>query len=83
MTTLSDVRKYAATIGAKVEDDKTGNCHCCRVEAPHRKKWACRGIHEMVDETNKPWKPDYADMLVNMKFGLEDCADPECEWCNP
>lgn len=82
-TTLADVKKAAAKIGAKVEDDKSGNHHCLRVEAPFRKKWACRDVHEMVDETNRPWKPDYADMLDNMNFGLDDCEDPDCEWCNP
>lgn len=81
MSTLAAVRKLAAKLGANVEDDKAGNTHECRVEAPHRKKWACRGVHEMVDASFKPWKPDYADMLENMKFGLEDCDDPKCEWC--
>lgn len=81
-TTLADVKNAAAKIGAKVEDDKSGPCHCLRVEAPHRKKWACRDVHEMVDETFRPWKPDYADMLDNMNFGLEACEDADCEWCN-
>ncbi len=81
MTTLKEVKRVAAKLGAKVEDDRDGNTHECRVEAPHRKKWACRGVHEMVDITNRPWKPDYADILANMEFGLEDCTDPDCEWC--
>lgn len=37
-TTLKDVRKLATELGATVEDDKSGNCHCCRVEAPHQQK---------------------------------------------
>lgn len=82
MTSLREVRALAVKLGAKVEDEKSGNHHECRVEAPHRKVWACRGVHEMIDCTNRPWKPDYADMLSGMKFGLEDCTDPECEWCN-
>ena len=81
MATLADVRKLAKKLGANVEDDRSGNHHECRVEAPRRKKWACRGVHEMVDSCYKPWKPDYADMLSNMQFGLEDCTDPDCEWC--
>lgn len=82
MATLRDVKALAAKLGAKVDDAKIGHAHCCRVEAPHRKVWACRGVHEMVDETNVPWKPDYADMLSGMQFGLDDCTDPDCEWCN-
>lgn len=81
--TLKDVRKLAKQLGATVEDDKIGNTHECRVEAPHRKRWACRGVHEMVDSSFLPWKPDYADVLDGMKFGLEDCTDPDCDWCNP
>jgi hypothetical protein len=81
--TLKDVRKLAAELGAKVEDDRSGLTHECRVEAPHRKRWACRGVHEMIDSTHRPWKPDYASVLSDMNFGLEDCTDPECEWCEP
>jgi hypothetical protein len=81
--TLKDVRAMAKVLGAKVEDDKCGNTHECRVEAPHRKRWMCRGVHELVDSTNRPWKPDYADLIDCMEYGLEDCEDPDCEWCNP
>lgn len=81
MTTLKQVKALAATLGASVEDERCGNFHECRVEAPHRKRWKCDGIHELVDSTNRPWKPDYADMLDRMNFGVEDCTDPECEWC--
>lgn len=84
MTTLTDVKKLAKQLGAKVEDDKTGYTHECRVEAPHGKRWKCREVHEIIDSTNRPWKPGYADMLDNMKFGLEECPDKQnCEWCYP
>jgi len=82
--TLKDVKALAKKLGAKVEDDKCGNYHTCRVEAPHGKVWACDDIHELVDETNRPWKPDYADMLSRMEHGLNDCPQrDDCEWCNP
>lgn len=79
--TLRDVKALAKKLGAKVEDDKIGETHECRVEAPYRKKWACRGVHEMVDSCFRPWKPDYDDMIACMEFGLEDCDDHDCEWC--
>jgi hypothetical protein len=82
MATLAKLKLVAAKVGAKVEDQKIGNCHECRVEAPHRKIWKCREVHEMVDSCYRPWKPDYADMIANIEFGLEDCTDPDCEWCN-
>lgn len=80
--TLRNIKLLAAKLGAKVEDERAGNHHECRVEAPHRKLWKCRGVHEMVDSCYRPWKPDYKDMLESMEYGLEDCLDPECEWCN-
>ncbi len=81
MATLKKVRALALTLGAKVEDEKIGYSHCCRVEAPHRKFWAEGGVHELVDDTNRPWKPDYQDLLNRMNHGLEDCVGP-CEWCD-
>lgn len=81
MASLKDVKALAKSLGAKVEDDKSGHTHECRVEAPHRKRWAGEGIHELIDCTNRPWEPDYADLLDRMNYGLEDCADPECDWC--
>jgi hypothetical protein len=81
MRTLREVKTVASFLGAKVEDDKCGHTHECRVEAPHRKRWACDGIHELIASTNIPWKPDYEDLLSRMEFGLEDCVG-DCEWCD-
>jgi len=81
MATLKQVRALAKQLGAKVEDDKSGLTHECRVESPHRKRWACCGIHELIDSTNRPWAPDYADVLDRMNHGLEDCIG-DCEWCD-
>lgn len=81
MTTLKQVKKAAAALGAIVEEDKCEYSHECRVTAPHRKIW-CDGVHEFVDCANRPWKPDYEDLLNRMSYGLEDCIDPDCDWCN-
>ena len=81
MKTLKDVKKLAAQLGAKVEDEKIGYSHCCRVEAPHRNRWVEGDVHELVDDTNRPWKPDYEDLLSRMGYGLEDCVG-DCEWCD-
>jgi hypothetical protein len=45
--------------------------------------WLCDDIHELVDETNQPWKPDYADLLDRMRYGIAPCPDADCEWCHP
>jgi hypothetical protein len=81
MATLVQLKKRATFYGATVVDEKIGNAHECRVEAPHRKRWVEGSVHEMVDTTNIPWKPDYADLLSRMNFGLEDCVG-DCDWCD-
>ena len=81
MTTLAKVRALAKQLGATVEDEKIGNHHECRVEAPHRKKWSEGDVHELLDSANRPWKPDYEDLISRMNYGLEDCVGP-CEWCD-
>lgn len=83
MATLRHVKALANSLSASVEDDKAGYTHECRVEAPHGKVWSCDMIHELVDATNIPWKPDYDDLLSRMNYGLEDCPIQDCEWCNP
>jgi hypothetical protein len=82
MKTLADVRRRAAELGCIVEEDKCGNTHECRVRVPDGKRFVCSELHEFVDCTNKPWKPDYADLLDRLADGIEDCPDPECDWCN-
>jgi hypothetical protein len=82
MTNLREVKTLAKALGATVEDRKSTSFHSCRVEAPPRFRWTEGDVHELVDETNRPWKPDYADLLSRMKYGIEPCTDPECEWCN-
>lgn len=83
MSTLAKVKALAAALGATVEDDKIGNTHECRVEAPRGKRWKCSEIHELIDSSYRPWKPDYADVLDRMNYGIEDCPDADCEWCSP
>lgn len=78
--TLSTVRALATSLGATVDDNKDAQCHECRVTAPRGKVWA-DGVHEFVDCANRPWKPDYRDLIDRMNFGLEVCTDSECEWC--
>lgn len=79
--TLAKVKALAAKLGAKVEEDKSYSFHCCRVEAPKGYTWKCSDVHELVDETNRPWKPDYADMLERMQYGVARCETEDCEWC--
>jgi hypothetical protein len=83
MATLKEVRRLAREIGATVEDTRDGGTHECRVEAPDGFYWAEGSVHEMVDCSYRPWKPDYADLLSRMKYGVTKCTDPDCDWCHP
>jgi hypothetical protein len=80
---LAAVKKAAATLGASVADDVIGFTHECRVEAPRGKIWVDGGVHELVEASHMPFKPDYADILDRIAHGLEDCTNPACDWCNP
>ena len=81
MATLRQVKAMAKKLGAKVEDEKSGHTHVCRVEAPHRRRLAEGDVHELVDGAYQPWKPDYKYILDRMNHGLEDCIG-HCEWCD-
>ena len=81
--TLRDVRKRAKALGAIVVDDKIGETHECTVEAPPGYRWATDELHQFVNCSYRPWKPDYADLLDRMAQGIEPCPDPDCEWCHP
>lgn len=82
MTTLAKVKAEARKIGATVTQENCGNETRLGVEAPKGYCWD-EGLHEFVDWTYKPWKPDYDDMLARMKHGCEPCTDVECDWCHP
>ncbi len=82
--TLRKLKALAHKLGATIVDDKIGDTHECTAEAPHGKVWSCDGgLHMLVACAYRPWKPDYEDLHERMEYGLEDCPDPECEWCHP
>ena len=81
--TLADVKKAAAKMGGvTVEQAREGDSLTLYVDAPKGHRWE-QELHEFVDSSNLPWKPDYDDMLSRMSYGYEVCADAECEWCHP
>ena len=82
MTNLKAVQAAATKLGAVIEDQKTGEHHTCEALAPRRHLWIATGNHCLVDSCYQPWKPDYADLLARMSYGIEPCINPECDWCN-
>lgn len=83
MATLQQAKKVAEKFKATLVDDKSGNHHECRCEAPKGFVWKCDGtIHELIDSCYRPWKPDYQDLIDRMNYGIEKCEEINCEWCN-
>jgi hypothetical protein len=83
MTTLSKLKKEAAKIGATVEQDRIGDTLNTEVFSPSGFRFASDSTHIFVDCVYVPWKPDYADLLNRISYGLEPCEDAQCEWCHP
>jgi len=84
MSTLRKLKAAAAKVGATVEKGTYGMTICVEVFAPQGKVFAeGGGTHIMVDDTYVGFKPDYDDLLSRLSYGLEDCEDPDCEWCYP
>lgn len=83
MTTLRKLKSVAEKIGATIEDTKINDSHECCVFSPPGKFFCEGNTHILVDHAYQPWKPDYGHLIERMAYGLEDCTDPECEWCHP
>ena len=82
MDNLKAVRCAADKLGATIEDQKIGGHHTCEVFAPHGYLWKATGNHCLTDSCFRPWKPDYADLLARMSYGIEPCTDTQCDWCD-
>lgn len=82
MSTLAQAKKVANKFKATLVDQKVGYAHECCCEAPKGHIWKCDGLHELVDSANRPWKPDYQDLIDRMNYGVEKCEVSDCEWCN-
>lgn len=84
MATLAKLKARVAVLGGSLEDSKIGESHECRIEAPSGHVWKGTDLHELVDTAYRPWKPDYADLLDRIKYGVESCPfGATCEWCHP
>jgi len=80
--TLKDVKKRAKELGASVTKERQGDTVVVYVTAPKGKRWE-HELHEFVDSVHYMWPNDYDDLLQRMSYGLEECDDPQCEWCHP
>lgn len=80
---LRKLKALAVKLGATVEVDRIGDTVSCDVFSPPGKFWCEGSTHILCEHAYLPWKPDYAELISRMGYGLEDCTDAECEWCHP
>jgi hypothetical protein len=78
---LRALRAQAAP--ATVENDRGAACY--RVTAPPGRRFE-PGLHELVSWYQEAvWMPEareaLAEMLADPTYGVEDCDDPDCDWC--
>jgi hypothetical protein len=76
-------RLRALAAPAVVEDDPVTGCY--RATAPPGMRFE-PGLHELVAWYVEPeWKPearaDLAERLEDSAYRVEDCDDPDCDWC--
>lgn len=80
MATLAQVKKAAAKIGATIEQGRSGEAITCEAFSPPGFMFS-EGSHVLVDSSYLPFKPDYANLLERIGYGLEPCTVPDCECC--
>lgn len=83
MSAKSKLQERVRELGATMTEEVHGDSVRLGVEAPKGSRFATEELHELVDWTYRPWKPDYADVLSRMSHGIEKCPHEDCEWCHP
>lgn len=86
--TLSDVKRAAAKFGGTVKREQQGRSIVIEVFAPPNKLWSADGIHSFLVErsefdTSVEYQEAYAALIRRISYGVDDCDDPECEYCHP
>ena len=86
--TFSDVKRAAAKFGGTVKREQQGRSIVIEVFAPPNKLWSADGIHSLLVErsefdTSVEYQEAYAALIRRISYGVDDCDDPECEYCNP
>lgn len=86
MTTRKQARRLAVKLGATIEGGRTGNVWGYNIDAPQGYTWSSDyGLHSIVAwcyDGDKVWREEmWADALARMRYGVEPCEIPNCEFC--
>jgi hypothetical protein len=85
---MSLKQKFLAVVslhGAAVKDHSTARQIVLYVDAPDGKVWKATGCHSVtVTSYRGKGAADYVyqNALDDMENGIDDCDDPECDWCS-
>lgn len=76
--------KRVNELGCTVDED---SIYSFLVDCPKGKVFKGEGLHTLVghfmNTSGQSWKAEvYADAIQRMSMGLEDCDDPECDYCH-
>ena len=74
---MRSVRGHAAKVGASVEvAEPYLGVRAVTIDAPSGMLWIASGCHCICGATF-----DAADLLVQMRYGLAPCVEPDCDVC--
>jgi len=84
MATRREFLKVVESHGATVDEESE---MAFIVDAPRGKVWVSTGNHGLTHQFKnfggQSWKPEaYDDAIQDMKMGLMDCDEQDCEVCN-
>lgn len=86
MSWQTKAKALAKKLGAEVENNSNGEQYVYDILAPKGKIWSCNLIHCLVGNCFKgdpKWYEEvWKDLYERMSYGLEECDDPDCEWCH-
>jgi hypothetical protein len=83
MTIKAKFDKRVQELGAIVQIGGGRYWTLC-LEAPKGKIWTGVDVHEVVHEQDHFTTRDeiYQNALEDMRMGVRDCEDAECDWCH-
>ena len=84
--TLATLKAAAAKFGGTVEDTSSGYHYSLVADTPKGKIWNATDCHCIVADTNDDlaeWRQEARNALLkDIKLGVSDCDDPDCDICN-
>jgi hypothetical protein len=83
---MRELKATMAKVGGKIKLAYR-NRRLCRylLDSPAGKVWASDNLHCLVLQWELDWSglEEIADALQRVEHGLDDCDDPECDYCCP